>query len=48
MGESKIRKQQMEQRTQQIIHTALKLFCEKGIEDTSVSLRSRQELPTGR
>ena len=36
MGESKIRKQQMEQRTQQILHTALKLFCEKGIEDTSV------------
>ena len=36
MGESKIRKQQMEQRTQRILHTALKLFCEKGIEDTSV------------
>ena len=36
MGESKIRKQQMEQRTHQILHTALKLFCEKGIEDTSV------------
>lgn len=36
MGESKIRKQQMEQRTQQILHTALKLFCQKGIEDTSV------------
>ncbi len=36
MGESMIRKQQMEQRTQQILHTALNLFCEKGIEDTSV------------
>lgn len=36
MGESMIRKQQMERRTQQILHTALKLFCEKGIEDTSV------------
>lgn len=36
MGESQIRKQQMEQRAQQILHAALKLFCEKGIEDTSV------------
>lgn len=36
MGESMIRRQQMEQRTQQILHTALRLFCEKGIEDTSV------------
>ena len=36
MSESRIRKQQMEQRTQQILHTALKLFCEKGIEYTSV------------
>ena len=36
MGESMIRKQQMERRTQQILHTALKLFCEKGIEYTSV------------
>lgn len=36
MGESRIRKQQMEQRTQQILDAALELFCEKGIEDTSV------------
>lgn len=36
MGESEIRKQQMEQRTQQILHAALELFCEKGIGDTSV------------
>ena len=36
MGESMLRKQQMERRTQQILHTALKLFCEKGIEYTSV------------
>lgn len=36
MGESEIRKKQMEQRTQQILTAALKLFCEKGIEETSV------------
>lgn len=36
MGKSQIRKQQMEQRTQQILHAALALFCEKGIDDTSV------------
>lgn len=36
VGESQIRKQQMEQRTQQILHAALELFCERGIEDTSV------------
>ena len=36
MGESMLRKQQMERRTQQILHTALQLFCEKGIEYTSV------------
>lgn len=36
LGESQVRKQQMEQRTQQILHAALELFCEKGIEDTSV------------
>ena len=36
MGESKIRKEQTIQRTQQILHAALKLFCEKGIEDTSI------------
>ncbi|MDE6662909.1 MAG: TetR/AcrR family transcriptional regulator [Lachnospiraceae bacterium] len=36
MGESVIRKQQMEQRTRQILNAALELFCEKGIEDTSV------------
>lgn len=36
MGESKIRKQQMEKRTEKILHAALELFCERGIEDTSV------------
>lgn len=36
MGESEIRKQQMKQRTQQILQSALKLFCEKGIEETSI------------
>lgn len=36
MGESVIRKQQMEQRSRQILNAALELFCEKGIEDTSV------------
>ncbi len=36
MGESVIRKQQMEQRSRQILNAALDLFCEKGIEDTSV------------
>ncbi|MDE7331535.1 MAG: TetR/AcrR family transcriptional regulator [Lachnospiraceae bacterium] len=36
MGEAEIRKQQMEQRAQQILYAALKLFCEKGIEETSV------------
>lgn len=36
MGESVIRKQQMEQRTRQILNATLELFCEKGIEDTSV------------
>lgn len=36
MGESRIRKQQMEQRAQQILQAALELFCRKGIEDTSV------------
>lgn len=36
LGKSQIRKQQMEQRTQQILHAALALFCEKGIDDTSV------------
>lgn len=36
MGESLIRKQQMEQRTHQILQAALNLFCEKGIEDSSV------------
>lgn len=36
MGESEIRKQQMEQRARQILYAALELFCEKGIEETSV------------
>lgn len=36
MGESEIRKQQTRQRAEQILHAALELFCEKGIEDTSV------------
>lgn len=36
MGESEIRKQQMEHRMQQILYAALELFCEKGIEETSV------------
>lgn len=36
MGESEIRKQQMRQRTQQILRAALELFCGKGIEDTSI------------
>lgn len=36
MGESEIRRQQMKQRTQQILQSALELFCEKGIEETSI------------
>ena len=36
MGESWIRRRQMEQRTQQILHSALELFYEKGIDDTSI------------
>lgn len=36
MGESEIRKQQMQKRTEKILHAALELFCEKGIEDTSI------------
>lgn len=36
LGESESRKRQMEQRTRQILDAALELFCEKGIEDTSV------------
>ncbi|MCI9315007.1 MAG: TetR/AcrR family transcriptional regulator [Lachnospiraceae bacterium] len=42
MGESMIRKQQTEQRTRQILHAALKLFCDKGIEDTSVEDIARE------
>ena len=59
MGESWIRRRQMEQRTQQILHSALELFYEKGIDDTSIeevavilrlrrSLQYRWELFTGR
>jgi len=36
LGESVIRKQQTEQRKQQILHAALELFCEKGIDETTV------------
>ncbi len=36
MGESWSRRRQMEQRTQQILHSALELFYEKGIDDTSI------------
>lgn len=36
MGTSTIRKQQIEQRSQQILQAALSLFCEKGIEETSI------------
>lgn len=36
MGDSEIRKKQMEQRTQQILQASLLLFCEKGIEETSI------------
>lgn len=42
MGESLIRKQQTKQRTRQILHTALNLFCDKGIEDTSVEEVARE------
>lgn len=36
MAESEIRKQQMQKRTEKILHSALDLFCERGIEDTSI------------
>lgn len=36
LGDSEIRKQQTQQRTEQILQAALELFCEKGIEDTSI------------
>ena len=36
MAESEIRKQQIQKRTEKILHSALDLFCERGIEDTSI------------
>ena len=36
MVESEIRKQQIQKRTEKILHSALDLFCERGIEDTSI------------